>query len=155
MESFFLIYFRINGRKKKTFKRVAAWILIKVNIDQWIRLDKFYKLMGSFFLISNMFSNYRPKNIQRITRLSLCKLGETFVLISTRSSYFILYETKNLFQTQYVIENAGALKSSDVNGTPALPVIKVNYLDNFSCSIYVIIFTFLYEIHYFWYIQSV
>ena len=27
-----------------------------------------------------------------------------------------------LFQTQYVIENGGALKSLDGNGTPALPV---------------------------------
>ena len=44
-------------RKRKYSKEYKAWLLIKVKciIYQWIWLDKLYKLMWSFFQISESF----------------------------------------------------------------------------------------------------
>ena len=51
----FRIIFRINGRKPKNIQMNSeVWILIKLQcvIYQWIWLDKLYKLLKSFFQIS-------------------------------------------------------------------------------------------------------
>ena len=60
----FQICFQNFGWKPKNIRtNREAWILIKVQCSkyQWIRLDKLYKLMESFFQILNQFSNYWPK----------------------------------------------------------------------------------------------
>ena len=49
---FNFFFFLIFGRKPKKFRKNSeAWILIQLQcvIYQWIRLDKFYKHMESFF----------------------------------------------------------------------------------------------------------
>ena len=61
MESFFkfqLVFELMAENRKNIETNSEAWILIKVQyfIYQWIRLDKLYKLMESFF--KNSFSNY-------------------------------------------------------------------------------------------------
>ena len=66
MESFFKYQIRFGiGRKPINIQTNSeACILIKVQcvINQWIRFDKLYKLMVSFFFqISNSFPNYWPK----------------------------------------------------------------------------------------------
>ena len=48
----FQIGFWMNGQKSKNIQTNSdAWILIKVQcvVYQWIRLDKLYKLIDSFF----------------------------------------------------------------------------------------------------------
>ena len=59
MEIFFKFIFGIIGEQPKNIQTNSeAWILVKVQyvIYQWIRLDKLYKLMESFFFqISKLF----------------------------------------------------------------------------------------------------
>ena len=67
-----------------------AWILIKLQcvLYQWIRLNELYKLIESFFQISESFFELVTifKNNSGVG-LGM-QGGEAFVLISTRSSYW-------------------------------------------------------------------
>ena len=60
MESLFRISFRIFGRKQIFFKGIAGqeyWSKLQCIIYQWIRLEKVYKQMESFFKFQIHFQN--------------------------------------------------------------------------------------------------